>query len=175
MKKTRVFWGLAIFLILLSACFSHTRQSLSVIGYRDGRVFLKKNNYYRVGELPLKWHEFSANVKAVSFYNKELGATISTDAFCAGSFEDLPLKTLSGQLFAGIGQRKILQEKEIILDGRAVLRTLSSGTMDGVAIKFDSVVLKKNNCTIDFIYIVPPQNYEAGIKDFELFYNGFKF
>jgi hypothetical protein len=146
-----------------------------VIGYRDGRVFLKKNLYYRVGRLPLAWREFSANAKAASFYNKELGATISTDAFCASSFEDLPLKILSGQLFAGIGQHRVLDEKTLTLNGREALRTLSSGTMDGVAIKFDSVVLKKNNCTIDFVYFAPPQNYEAGVKDFELFYNGFKF
>lgn len=174
MKKTYVFWGALSFIFLLSACF-HGRQSTSVIGYRHQMVFLKKNLYYNVGQLTSDWKRLNVRAKTVAFHNNKLGATISTDAFCGGSFEDLPLRTLTGQLFAGTGSRKVIKEEELTLDGRGALRTVSTGTTDGVNLKFDSVVLKKDNCTIDFIYISPPENFSAGVSDFENFYKGFQY
>jgi hypothetical protein len=138
-------------------------------------VFLKKDVYYKVGKLPEGWKTLSTRAKAAAFYNKDLGASISTDAFCAGGFEDLPLKTLSGQLFAGTQQHSIISEKEIDMDGRGGLRTVSTGSIDGVDLKFDTVVVKKNNCTMDFVYFSPPEKYKDGVAAFEAFFNGFKF
>ena len=175
MRKTRVFWwGVAVLLLIIPGCF-HGRPSHAVIGYRDGRVFIKKDSAYRVGKLPSSWHEFNTRAKAAAFHNDGIGGTISTDAFCGASFEDLPLKTLTGQLFAGVAKRGIIKEEEFVLDGRGALRTVSSGMVDGVSLKFDSVVVKKNNCTIDFVYIVPPENYSRGAADFEAFFMGLGF
>ena len=63
----------------------------------------------------------------------------------------------------------------MMLDGRGALRTISTGETDGVPLKFDSVVLKKNDCTIDLVYISKPENYSDNVADFEAFYNGFRF
>ncbi len=174
MRKTSVFWGIVSLVFLFSACL-HGRHTVSVMGYRNQMVFLKKNLYYHVGKLPADWHDFYSKAKVVSFHNDKLGATISTDAFCGSGFEDLPLRTLTGQYFAGIAKRKVVKETEFKLADRGALRTISTGETDGVALKFDSVVVKKNDCTIDFVYIAPPANYDAGASDFETFYNGFKF
>ncbi len=174
MVKTRVFLGVAGLLILFTSCFSH-RQSVSVIGYRHQMVFLKKDLYYKVGALPEDWQKLDVHAKAAAFHNKGLGATISTDAFCGSAFEDAPLKTLTGQLFAGTAKHSIVSEREFQLDGRGALRTVSTGEVDGVPLKFDSVVIKKNNCTIDFVYMSPPEKYAGGVGDFETFFNGFRF
>lgn len=174
MKKTRLFWGIGVFIILLSSCF-HGRQNLSVIGYRHGQVFIKKGGSYKVGELPASWRMFKTGAKAITFHNDGLKATISTDAFCGASFEDLPLKILTGQMFAGVTKRSIIKEEEFLLDGRGALRTIAAGETDGVPLKFDSVIIKKNNCTIDLIYISPPENYSGGVSDFEIFFKGFVF
>ncbi|OGQ49139.1 MAG: hypothetical protein A3I09_01930 [Deltaproteobacteria bacterium RIFCSPLOWO2_02_FULL_47_10] len=173
MKKTRVFWGIAI-LIVTSSCF-HGRSSSGVVGYRGQTVFLKKDLSYKVGVLPKEWRVLKTPVKAAAFHNDGSHATISTDAFCGASFEDLPLKTLTGHLFAGTSKHNVIKEDEFSLDGRGALRTISTGTVDGIALKFDSVVVKKNNCTFDFIYISPPENYDGGVADFENFYIGFSF
>lgn len=174
MKKTRVFGGVATLFFIFAACLP-AQKTASIIGYRNQQVFVKKDVAYRIGELPSSWRKFNVPAKAVAFHNDDLNATISTDAFCEGSFEDLPLATLTGQLFAGTAGHSIIKEGEFVLDGRGALRTISTGSIDGVGLKFDSVVVKKNNCTIDFVYIAPPENYEGGVKDFEKFYNGFGF
>lgn len=174
MRKTGVFLGVVGLAVMFAGCM-HGRQSHTVIGYRHDTVFIKKDRSYRVGALPSGWKAMKTFAKAIAFHNKETGATISTDAFCAGAFEDLPLRTLTGQLFAGTAMRKIVSENELMLDGRGALRTISTGEVDGVPLKFDSVVLKKNDCTIDFVYISPPERYSDGVSDFEAFFGGFRF
>jgi hypothetical protein len=173
MKKTCVL-AIAGLLILFASCFSH-RQAISVIGYRHQTVYLKKDLFYKVGPLSEGWQKFNVHAKAAAFHNKDLGATISTDAFCGSAFEDIPLKTLTGQLFAGTARHSTLSEKEFQLDGRGALRTVSTGEVDGVPLKFDSVVIKKNNCTIDFVYMSPPERYAGGVGEFESFFGGFRF
>ncbi|PIR16328.1 MAG: hypothetical protein COV46_08765 [Deltaproteobacteria bacterium CG11_big_fil_rev_8_21_14_0_20_49_13] len=138
-------------------------------------VFLKKDLYYKVGELPPSWKWLKTHTKTAAFHNESLGATISTDAFCGSSFEDLPLKVLNSQLFAGTTDLKIKKETEFMLDERGALKTISTGSTDGVPLKFDSVVIKKDNCTFDFIYISPPESYADGVADFETFYLGMSF
>lgn len=174
MKKTRVFLGAAVLVLTFSSCF-HGRQGFGVTDYKGQTVFLKKNLFYHVGALSSDWRHMATSAKAIAFHNDNLGATISTDAFCGASFEDLPLKTLTGHLFAGTAKHNVVKENELTLDDRGALRTIATGTVDGVALKFDSVVIKKNNCTFDFIYISPPENYDGGVRGFEVFYNGFKF
>jgi len=164
-----------VFLFLaLSGCF-RGRQGLSVIGYRNQMVFIKKDLFYRVGPLSGDWDGLKTGVKAAAFHNEKIGGTISTDAFCGASFEDLPLNVLTNQLFADTHRKNTEQGAELVLDGRGALRTVADGQVDGVPLKFDSVVVKKDGCTIDFIYIVPPENYLAGVKEFETFYGGFSF
>ncbi len=165
---------MAILATTVLSCF-HTRSGLSVTGYKNQRVFIKKDLSYKVGYLGPAWKEFKTGSKSASFHNDAFGATISTDAFCGGSFEDLPLKTLDGQLFAGMGKRVVSKSDEIVLDGRGALRTVSDASVDGVRLKFDAVTLKKDNCIFDFIYMAPPENYSSGVKDFETFFNNFSF
>ncbi|MBI2341360.1 MAG: hypothetical protein HYY43_00645 [Deltaproteobacteria bacterium] len=174
MKKIRFFGGMAILSVLCLSCF-HSRSGLSVIGYRNQQVFIKKGLSYRVGYLGPQWKEFKTGSKSASFHNDSMGATISTDAFCGGAFEDLPLKTLDGQLFAGMEKRVVSKTDEIVLDGRGALRTVSEASIDGVRLKFDAVTIKKNNCTVDFVYMSPPENYSAGLNDFETFFKDFSF
>ena len=173
MRKLIIFALIAV-LFSGTSCF-RSKQGISVIGYRNQMVFLKKNVYYKVGELPKGWDHIRTSSKAASFYNESIKGTVSTDAFCGSYFEDLPLKTLTNQLFAGTNRAAPLMEKDFILDGRGAFRSVSTGKVDGVPLKFDSVVIKKNNCTIDLVYIVPPENYESGVGDFEVFFGGFKF
>jgi len=175
MKKTRVFWGAAVVIALLfSGCFS-SRQALSVIGYRHSHVYIKKNFFYKVGELSDSWKYLSTRAKAIVFHNQSLAASISTDAFCGSAFEDAPLHVLTSQIIAGQNEPQVTKTEEFMLDGRGARRTILNAKTDGVPLKLDVVVIKKNNCTIDFVYVAPPENYAAGVADFEGFFGGFKF
>ena len=175
MKKTRVFWGAAVvFALLLSGCLS-SRQAISIIGYRNQHVYLKKDLSYKVGSLPDTWDYLSSRAKAVVFYNAGLRSSISTDAFCGSAFEDAPLHVLTSQIIAGQNDQQVTKTEEFMLDERGARRTILNAKTDGVPLKLDVVVMKKNNCTIDFVYVSPPENYAQGVADFENFFGGFKF
>lgn len=115
------------------------------------------------------------SAKAVAFHHDETGATISTDAFCGAAHEDLPLPNLMAQLFSGLPTEGVTKKMPLSLDGRGALREVSLRRVDGVLLQFDVVVLKKNNCTFDFVCTTPPGNYQSVVPAFESFFDGFSY
>lgn len=177
-RRTRLLFllitGYWLLITGVSACI-HKHPSIGVVGYKDQTVTIKGGEAYSVGPLSSKWRRLDVAAQAVAFYNDKAGATISTDAFCKSSFEDLPLATLTAHLFKGVDKYTVVSKKELDLNGRGALRTVASGEVDGVPLKFDTVVLKKNFCTFDFMLVTPSGGYERVVKDFEEFYKGFHY
>ena len=166
---------LCALVILGAGCVFKQSQYTGVMSYRNGRVYLQNKNYYRVGVLPEGWRHMDSKARAISFYNEAYKSSINTDAFCAKSFADRPLDTLAGELSSVLSDRTTLTTEEFMLDGRGALRLLVTGTMDGVAVSMDIVVVKKNGCNFDFVAVTPPDAPDALTNDFETFFNGFHY
>ncbi len=146
------------------------------MSYRNGKVFLQYGGYYRVGLLPFGWRRIKWSSKAVSFYNDSYKSSISTDAFCGKSFVDRPLDALAGELSAALSDdRETKWTQEMFLDGRGALRVFVTGTMDGVLVNMDIVVVKKNDCNFDFVAVSRPDSPKEMTKDFETFFGGFSY
>lgn len=175
-------WGnLKIFGLLLSAtvifsaCIFKPSKFKGVMSYRNGRVFLKHDNFYRVGVLPGGWNRMSTKVRAISFYNASYDSSISTDALCGGGVSDRSLETLTGSIVSALENRKITKITKFELDGRGALRESVEGTIDGVPVDVDMVVTRKDWCVFDF-YSVSPKNLSDSVKnDFELFFGAFHY
>lgn len=166
---------LCALVILGAGCMFKQSQYTGVMSYRNGRVYLQNKNYYRVGVLPEGWRQKDFKARAISFYNEAYKSSINTDAFCAKSFADRPLDTLAGELAAVLSDRTTLTTEEFMLDGRGALRLLVTGTMDGVAVNMDIVVVKKDGCNFDLVAVMPPDAPDAVTSDFETFFNGFHY
>lgn len=145
------------------------------MSYRHGRVFLQYGGFYRVGDLPDGWQRMSSKARAISFYNETYRSSITTDAFCGRSFSDRPLDTLAGELSSVLSDRTTVTTKEFMLDERGALALTVEGTMDGVPIEMNIVVVKKDGCNFDFIAVMPPDAPEQVSHDFEQFYGGFHY
>ncbi len=63
----------------------------------------------------------------------------------------------------------------MMLGGREALRTVAEGTLDGVDVILDTVVIKKNNCLFDFALVAHPQKHADAVNDFETFFQGFQY
>lgn len=163
-----------VIILTLTGCLGQ-RKAGGVTGFRNWRVYVKDAGSYSVGNLPSSWRRMRLSVRAVAFHNKKVRATISTDAFCKKDFEDIPLNLLTSNLFAGIEQKKIVYQENFYLDGRGAQRTVATGFTDGMPVKLDAVVVKKNNCSFDFVCISPPENYLDAVGDFERFFYGFHY
>ncbi len=165
--------GLLLVVSLLS-CFGGVKKTGKVVGYRDGRVLTKAGSY-AVGSLGPAWQPMKIGKAIVVFYNSELRATLSTDAFCDQAYNDSSLKQLTRHLFAGLQDLKILEEKDFILDGRGALQTSLEAKLDGIPVRVNTVVIKKDWCLFDFYLVSEAGNYEKALQDFTTFFNGFSY
>ncbi len=167
--------AVGLFLIgSLVSCFGGAQKTGKVVGYRDGRVLTKAGSY-AVGPLGPSWQPMKIGKAIVVFYNPELKATLSTDAFCDQAYNDSSLKQLTRHLFAGLQDLKILEEKDFILDGRGALQTSLEAKLDGVPVRVNTVVVKKDWCLFDFYLVSEAGNYERALQDFTGFFNGFSY
>lgn len=145
------------------------------MSYRNNNVYLQYGGYYKVGHLPDGWARIDVSRRAVSFYNEDYQASISTDAFCGRAFSDRPLDALAGELSSALADRETKWTEDMMLDGRGALRVFVEGTMDGVPLNMDIVVVKKDECSFDFVAVMPPNAPQDVTFDFEGFFKAFHY
>ncbi len=126
---------------------------------------------YQLAPLSPDWTEARAANHSISYHHRN-GGTIVADASC-GEGDDVPLDVLTNHLLFGIEDRHERPRVAFQLDGRGALRTKLDGTMDGVRVAFDLVVLKKDGCIFDLYLISPPDKLAAREPDFDRFVAGF--
>lgn len=139
-----------LFLLLLTACRQKTI-------YTD---------MYKIHAPGQNWKSVEAGGADYAWYNKDLGGIIYIDSNCKKQFEDRPLRDSTISLIAGITENSSFTEQPIFLDGREALMTIHKAQLDGVDINIAAVVLSKNNCLYDFLYIAPPHRFSYGLQVF---------
>lgn len=164
-----------VFLSFIASCFGGgVDKRGSVTGYRNG-IVLTKGGKFQVGILPSSWKREKFSYRAVLFSHDKGEMSIAAQSFCKGSADDASLPVLSSQLYYGILNQDLKLQEEFTLDNRGALRRVIQGTLDGVPVILDTVVLKMNQCVFDFIYTSAPEKYFLGKGDFETFYQGFHY
>src|SRR5262245_1383058 len=120
----------------------------------EGDTFFGAHATYRLGRLSSEWQRHRAHGADLAFVNPS-GGTIFVNSTCA-DIKDLSLDVLTNQALFGVEQQRELRREVFTLDGRAALRTRLTGTLDGVPVAMELVVLKKDGCTYDFGLIASP-------------------
>ena len=171
-RKIRCRWAFCLCAIFLVACFGIDRRG-GIVHYAGGEATTGEGRF-RTGPLPPSWKGPSLRLKQLVFEDNGIGATIVTDALCGPKFNDAPLPRLARDLFERLDQKKLGAEKWLTLDGRQAVRLEGEGSLDGVPIRMEVVVSKKNFCLYDFVYFAPPDTFQKGWQDFEGYLNGFR-
>lgn len=164
-------WILLLSLFIFS-CLGVDRRG-GILKYSGGEVTTGLGRF-TVGKLAPSWKGPKIRWKQLIHENDAMGATIVTDALCGPKFQDAPLSRLARDLFDRLENKRLGEEKDFTLDGRRALRLQGSGALDGVPIRMDVVVMKKDFCLYDFVYFAPPETFARGFGDFEGYLNGFK-
>jgi hypothetical protein len=151
--------------ILLVASACQTGGGLSGDTYRDGLVS------YRIGTLSPDWGRVRVADGQVAFHHPG-GGSILANANCQPR-QDVSLDVLTNHLLFGIEDRREESRVRFQLDGRMALRTRLDGTLDGVPISLDLVVLKKDGCIYDLGLAAAPSVFPQRRPDFERFVRGF--
>jgi hypothetical protein len=156
-----VVFGLALAAAASACGGSHFNGSV----YDDGKL------RFRTGPVPPTWHTIDADGTLLAFRDDRASATIALNGRCGVDGDDVPLASLTQHLFLEFTDRKQQSQKELMLDGRAALRTDLVGKLDGVPRRFVVYVLKKDGCVYDFWRIGEPGDTDEGA--FEAFVHGF--
>jgi len=160
--------------LALLGCFGGVKNTGKVLDYKPGKV-ITKQGFYQVGELSSEWYRIKLGIAAINFRNDRLKSTISTDAFCEQAFDDAPLNALTRHLFAGLQDVKVEKETPFTMSDRGALRTTLRASLDGVPVKIETVVVKKDWCLFDFYLVSPPETFSSALPDFEHFFQGFQY
>jgi len=137
-------------------------------------VFSKPPNVrYRIGELPAPWRRVSLKDNDIAWTLPGDGHSIAVNSTCQG-YEDAPLPVLTRHLSVGFTDPQLLEQQTATLDGREALRSHYRAKLDGVPIELLVVVMKKNSCVYDFMYVSPDGHFDEKSGDFERMIQQFK-
>lgn len=140
----------------------------------DGETYRDAQVAFRVPRAPTEWRPIKVTAAKLAFRDDTREASILVTARCGISSDDVPLQSLTAQLVMGTTAREYLSEEVIAFDGREAMHTIMRAKLDGVLMQYDLVVLKKNGCIYDLVYVAPPNQFDAGVKAFESFSVGFR-
>jgi len=149
------------FPLVLVLCCALVQAACSGKQYSNG-VFEDKKNAYRVEDPGKGWQRIESEDTDLAFFNDGLNAVIMVNSTC-DDYKDAPASALTGHLYIGIEERKVLEQQKIKLDGREAIYTLVEGKLDGVPVKVATYVLVKNYCIYDLAYSAPPAAFERGL------------
>lgn len=131
-----------------------------------------KNADYAVDTLTTPWvhipvgadPDSTDSLKAdIAYENPKTGSIISINSLCR-KYTNSSLEESTTNLVRGINDRQTLRQEKIKVDGADALDSTFSGNVDNVEINIRTVVLIKNHCNFDFIYVVVPK-HESAVKD----------
>jgi hypothetical protein len=117
------------------------------------------------------WRLVHRDDESVSYHHTG-GGTMAASTSCDDA-DDVPLTVLTNHILIGVEARREHSRVPLVIAGRAALRTRVDGTVDGVGVTLDLVVLKKDGCTYDLVLVTAPAAYAQRRPDFERFIAAF--
>ena len=152
--------------------------SLALGGCAPGRIagglFTNEQAGYRVQLPPPAW-AVSARPEADLVLRRTDGpATIAIATRC-GSPAEGPLPSLSRHLFFGLRDREIAARAERSVDGVPALQTTLVATLEGQPVEISAVVLRRDGCVFDLMYVAAPELFPEHLPAFEGVVAGWRF
>ncbi len=138
-----------------------------------GNVYRGDGFAFTVVEPRGAWKRIDATEAALAYRNDEVHGSILVNARCGLDGDDVPLQSLTQHLFLQFTEQQIDTQEVVPFDGREAMHTVISAKLDGVPMRYDVWVLKKDGCVYDLLYLAPPSGFDAGRGAFEDLVRGF--
>jgi hypothetical protein len=167
MRRLRPPFAVAGLAAALSSCGAHGTQ------FEDD-VLRKGDLRVAVGPVPADWRRIQVDGADLAFRDDARGGSALFDVRCGGKDDDAPLSALTGHLIMGTTERVFERQEVVPFDRREAMHTLLQAKLDGVAMRYDIYVMKKDGCVYDLVYVAAPERFEEGAKDFERFALGLR-
>lgn len=155
-------------LAMLSGC----PKKKTVATDEDG-VFQSRSFKFKHGELPDTWVRTQVDGTALAFDNKALGATITAFSNCK-NLEDVSLRALVQQELVGVEKKEVVEQSETPIGDRDAADWIVKGSMDGVSVQMELVVMRTGRCVYDMVLVSDPETFAKARPDFQTFVAGFE-
>jgi hypothetical protein len=147
----------------------HVDQREHVVRARnDGRQLS-----YQFGPVPPAWERLRIANNDAAWHDTVSDGVIHVDHVC-GRDQDTPLPALVQHLLIGFTDREMVSEETIPFDGREARHVVLRARLDGVPMKLELFVMKKDGCVYDLGYVARPERFERGAPAFRAFVAGFR-
>jgi hypothetical protein len=80
---------------------------------------------------------------------------------------------LARHLVFGLTRPVIVESDTRTVGGRPAAHRVLRGVVDGREVAVESLVVKGDRCVHDFLYVAPPEQFEAGRRDFQALVESF--
>ncbi len=140
-------------------------------GHREAR---RLEGRFALGDPQGEWRSVKAGSADRAWFHNGIGASIYADSNCATRYDDRPLQKLAEAVVYGIGSGEPLREEARSVDGRDAWLRVVDASIDGVTMRVGVLVLKKDECVYDLLYLAPPTTFDSGWPAFESVLAGFR-
>jgi hypothetical protein len=110
----------------------------------------------------------------VAWIDPGRGGVIDVHAQCDDQ-GDSSLQQYTDHLRMDMTDWKIVEQHDERMVSRASMRTIVDARLDGMPMRHEFVVVKKNGCLFDLRYSAPLRSFAAGQPDFHRVLAGFRF
>ena len=124
------------------------------------------NISYRVKSPSHQWVEIADTAADRAWRNPDQSSVIYVKSNCGNYFEDRTLHDSLLSLTRGLGTSAPISTEKIMISDREGLFRVQDSYLDGVPVRLGILVVSKNNCLYDFLFISPQKSFQDGIGDF---------
>lgn len=162
--RTATILSLVLFLGWATGCASSGT-------FRDG-TFQREGVRYHLDPPGPGWERVRVSGNDLAWTDNS-GGVIAVNSECE-DHGDPTLKVLTDHLLIGFEERQVLERKPMKVSGRAALLSSLRAELDGVPVRLELLVLKKDGCVYDLTYLGPPGAANEGIPTFRRLVDSFE-
>jgi hypothetical protein len=104
--------------------------------------------------------------------SSKTASTISYFTSCSSS--EPALKAIRTNAFSSLDKVEVSKEETIQINDREGLKSNIEGTLEGVPVKIQFVVFKKNSCSYHLSYVALRENFDKELDHFSNFIQNFR-
>lgn len=110
------------------------------------------------------WNKVNADLADHAFRHDGSKSFLLINSLCR-KYDRTTLKQLTDNLLAGLQNSTVLEQSERKLFSRSSLRTIASGSLDGVSTSMLIEVVRRDRCIYDFALISPEKTISKKLQD----------
>ncbi len=138
-----------------------------------GGAKIIKSNEVKFKEPVKPFREVKTAAQDHTWRNELNGNTISYLSECNDP-SDPSLEQIATGITGEIDDAQKIESSEVDFNSRPALHSIVDGKVDGIATRFELMILKKNSCIYVLTYAAVTSDFAASQKDFIAFAKGFQ-